>query len=112
MKALKNIHLPIVFLLLLVCNSSRAQPSKDSLVNYPITSIDVASLVGYWQTTDSLKTKIQFIDSNWYQLTLDLKNNSHPYYFIKERETKYLLPAFILTGRLFRATYYSLIRKL
>ncbi len=88
MKAQKVIHLPIVFLLLLLCSSSRAQPSKDSLVNYPVTSIDVKSLVGYWQTIDSLKTNIQFIDTSWYELTLDLKNNSHPYFFIKDKHNK------------------------
>jgi len=85
-KPLKNKRLILVLLLAFTLKLSQAQQSKDSLGNYLITSIDTKSLVGYWQTTDSLKAKIEFIDSSWYQLILDLKNNSHPYYFIKDKQ--------------------------
>lgn len=87
-KALKNIKLILVCLLTLMSKTDLAQKSNDSLVNYPITSIDVKLLTGFWQTTDSLKTKIEFIDSTWYQLILDLKDNSHPYFFIKDKQDK------------------------
>ena len=87
-KTLKNIKLILVCLLILMSKTDLAQKSNDSLVNYPITNIDVKLLIGFWQTTDSLKTKIEFIDSTWYQLILDLKENSHPYFFIKDKQDK------------------------
>lgn len=76
----------MILLLIFTTKASLAQHLKDTLVNYPITSIDIKSIVGFWQTTDSLKSKIQFIDSSWYEVILDLKDNAHPYYFIKDRQ--------------------------
>ena len=73
----------LVLTCILMSKASIAQKTVDSLLNRPISNIDIKSLAGFWETTDSLKTKIEFIDSSWYQLTLDLKNNSHPYFFSK-----------------------------
>jgi hypothetical protein len=87
-KSFKNIKVVSVLFFTFMCKVSFAQKSVDSLLNHKITSIDVQALVGFWQTTDSLKTKIEFIDSSWYQLILDLKDSSHPYLFTKDTLNK------------------------
>jgi hypothetical protein len=80
----KNIKIILLLFFTFTFNASFAQMPVASVLNQKNTSIDVQVLVGYWQITDSLKTKIEFIDSSWYQLILDLKDNSNPYFFTKD----------------------------
>lgn len=87
-KAFKNTKLISVLLFIFVQKICPAQYAKDTLRDQKITNIEVNSLVGFWQTDDSLITKIEFIDSSWYELTLDLKNSSNPYYFLKDNQNK------------------------
>lgn len=87
-KILKNLKLIFILLLSFTIKVSQAQYLKNTLGNYSISNIDIKSLIGYWQTTDSLKSRLEFIDSCSYQIILDLKDNSHPYYFIKSQEDK------------------------
>lgn len=82
----RNIKLVIIMLLSFTIKVCQAQYSKDTAGNYSTSYIDIPSLIGYWQTTDSTHTRLEFIDTCSYQIILDLKDRSHPYYFIKSEE--------------------------
>lgn len=76
----------VTCLLLLGFSMARSQHPTDSLGTYVITNIDVNALRGYWYTDDSLNISLEFVDTSWYQVVLDLKDGLHPYYFIKDHQ--------------------------
>jgi|GEM_PF-1007137 len=84
-KGLKKQIFDTAFFSLCIDSNSQAQ-SADSLISHPSGTINVKLLTGFWQTTDSPQTIIEFIDSNFYEITLDLKDSAHPYYFLKDKE--------------------------
>ncbi len=76
----------VTMLLLFVFSIARTQHPTDSLGNYVVSSIEVKSLRGYWYTDDSLGKPVEFIDTSWYEITLDMKDGYHPYYFVKDKQ--------------------------
>lgn len=56
-----------------------------------IKTLEVRSLVGFWELDDSAKSRIEFIDTSWYELILDLKDGMHPYYFPKDKQKQNLV---------------------
>lgn len=75
----------VTCLFLLGFSFARAQHPMDSSGSYVITNIDVKALRGYWYTDDSLQLPLEFVDTSWYQIVLDMKDGTHPYYFIKDK---------------------------
>jgi hypothetical protein len=85
-KTLKNIRLASVIVFVMICKTALAQKSNDALLR-DTTTIDTKLLEGFWETTDSLKSTIQFIDSS-FKVILHVRNNYHPYYLSKDKQNR------------------------
>jgi len=81
----------LVIALALYCKIGMAQSVTSTLDVQMIKTLEVRSLVGFWELDDSAKSRIEFIDTSWYELILDLKDGMHPYYFPKDKQKQNLV---------------------